>query len=58
MDSLANCIETKNPSETIELEGKSEDKLHERSALIVNEAKKLMTTSEIKKEWNISISMD
>ena len=22
MDSLANCIETKNPSETIELEGK------------------------------------
>ena len=49
LDSLANCIETKNPSETIELEGKSEDKLHERSALIVNEAKNSWVTWNRKK---------
>ena len=58
LDSRANCIEIKNPSETIELEGKSEDKLHERSTLIVNEAKKLLGNLESKKVVNVGVVGD
>lgn len=58
MDSLAECISYNYSVQHLILEGKSNDKLHMRTALIIEEAKRLIGSLQGKKILNVGVVGD